>query len=235
LFIFIINSGCEPRASSSEWQITINHLTINNNSKPETKNRKPIPTELQQFYAKNRGAWRKWLEKNHKTSPGIWLLYYKKSTGKPRVEYNDAVEEALCFGWIDSMEKSLDEERFMQRFTPRKPKSGWSKSNKDRVEKLMKEGLMKEAGLNAIRIAQENGSWESLDKIYAPADQLEIPGDLKKAFARNKKAGANFEKFPVFAKRQFLHWINQAKRPETRKNRIRTIVQKSSMNEKPGM
>jgi len=191
--------------------------------------------ELKTFYASNRKAWRKWLEKNHQTSPGIWLIYYKKSSGKKRVPYNDAVEEALCFGWIDSTIKSIDDESFMQRFTPRKPKSGWSGLNKKRIEKLIAEGLMTEAGLEKIEIAKKNGSWESLDGIYAPAEQLHIPGDFNKALSKNKKANPNFENFPLFTRRQFLYWINAAKRPETRKARIAIAVKMCAANKRPGI
>lgn len=189
--------------------------------------------ELKKYYAKNRKAWRKWLEKNHAESPGIWLIYYKKSSGKPRVSYEDAVEEALCFGWIDSTVKSLDEEKFMQRFTPRKTRSGWSGINKNRVEKLLNDGLMTQAGLSKIETAKKDGSWNKLDKIYAPPDQLEIPPELQKAFSKNKKAEKNFAGFPVFIRRQFLSWIDDAKRPETRKMRIRQTLLMASANKKP--
>src|SRR5688572_3742631 len=191
--------------------------------------------ELKPFYAKDRKTWRRWLEKNHAKSPGIWLVYYKKASGKPRVTYNDAVEEALCFGWIDSTVKSLDEERYMQRFTPRKPKSGWSGINKERIDKIIASGLMTEAGIVKIEAAKKDGSWNSLDKIYAPADQLQLPAELEKAFYRNKKAKTNFDNFPVFTRRQFLYWINAAKRPETRKARVKQAVLMSAANKKPGI
>jgi len=192
-------------------------------------------SELKTFYAKDRKTWRRWLEKNHVKSTGIWLVYYKKASGKPRVSYNDAVEEALCFGWIDSTAKSLDDERYMQRFTPRKPKSGWSGINKERIEKIIASGLMTEAGLVKIEAAKKDGSWNSLDKIYAPADQLMAPPDLEKALLRNKKAKTNFNNFPVFTRRQFLSWINSAKRPETRQTRIKQAVLMSAANIKPGI
>jgi uncharacterized protein YdeI (YjbR/CyaY-like superfamily) len=192
-------------------------------------------SELKTFYAKDRKTWRRWLEKNHAKSPGIWLVYYKKASGKPRVTYNDAVEEALCFGWIDSTAKSLDEERYMQRFTPRKPKSGWSGINKERINKIIASGLMTEAGIVKIEAAKKDGSWNSLDKIYAPADQLLLPAELEKAFYRNKKAKTNFDNFPVFTRRQFLYWINVAKRPETRKARVKQAVLMSAANKKPGI
>jgi uncharacterized protein YdeI (YjbR/CyaY-like superfamily) len=191
--------------------------------------------ELKTYYAKDRKAWRNWLEKNHAKSAGIWLIYYKKSSGKRRVEYNDAVEEALCFGWIDSTTRPIDDEKYMQRFTPRKPKSGWSGLNKQRIERMIQKGLMTSVGLEKIEIAKKNGSWESLDKIYAPIEQLQIPDDLEKAFSKNKKAKTNFHNFPVFARRQFLYWINAAKRDETRKARIKQAVLMCAANKKPGI
>jgi uncharacterized protein YdeI (YjbR/CyaY-like superfamily) len=192
-------------------------------------------TELKSFYAKNRKAWRKWLEKNHAKSAGIWLIYYKKTSGKKRLEYNDAVEEALCFGWIDSTSRPLDEEKYMQRFTPRKPKSGWSSLNKQRIEKMIQQGLMAAAGLQKIDIAKKNGTWESLDKIYAPPDQLQMPDDLARAFSKNKKAKINFENFPVFTRRQFLYRINSAKKDETRKARVKQAVLMCAANKKPSV
>jgi len=194
----------------------------------------PTP-ELKSFYARDRKAWRKWLTENHVKSPGIWLIYYKVKSGKKRLEHNDAVEEALCFGWIDSTSRPLDEERYKQRFTPRKPNSGWSFLNKQRIKKMTAQGLMTAAGFEKIRVAKKNGSWERLDKIYAPAEQLQIPEDLSNAFSRNKKAKINFENFPVFARRQFLYWINSAKRDETRRARIRHSILMCSANRKPGI
>jgi uncharacterized protein YdeI (YjbR/CyaY-like superfamily) len=194
----------------------------------------PSP-ELKNYYARDRKAWRKWLEKNHAKSSGIWLIYNKRSSGKRRLEYNDAVEEALCFGWIDSTIRPLDDEKYMQRFTPRKPKSGWSGLNKQRVQRMIEQGLMTPSGLEKIETAKKNGSWESLDKIYAPIDQLQIPDELAKAFSRNKKAKNNFDNFPAFTRRQFLYWINAAKRDETRKARIKQAVLMCTANKKPGV
>ena len=185
--------------------------------------------ELRSFHAKDRNAWRKWLEKNHIASPGVWLIYYKKSSGKIRLEYNDAVEEALCFGWIDSTSRPIDEEKYMQRFTPRKPKSGWSGLNKKRIEKLKAEGSMTKAGLEKIEAAIKDGSWNSLDHI----DAVQLPEDLQKALSKNKKAKDNFENFPLFTKKQFLYRINSAKRPATRKVRIKLTVKMAAANKKP--
>ena len=187
--------------------------------------------ELKSFHPKTRNAWRKWLEKNHSASPGIWLIYNKKSTGKAKLLYNDAVEEALCFGWIDSTLRPIDDKRFMQRFTPRKPKSGWSGLNKKRIEKMTAEGLMTKAGLEKIEAAKKDGRWESLDHI----DAIKLPEDFEKALNSNKKAKTNFENFPQFSKKQFLYHINQAKTVTTRKQRIMLCVKMAAANKKPGI
>jgi uncharacterized protein YdeI (YjbR/CyaY-like superfamily) len=180
---------------------------------------------------KTRSQWRKWLEKNHAKSPGVWLTYYKKSTGKAKLVYNDAVEEALCFGWIDSTLRPLDDECFMQRFTPRKPRSGWSGLNKKRIEKMIAEGLMTKAGLEKIEAAKKDGSWKSLDHI----DAIQLPEDFEKALSKNKKAKANFESFPQFSKKQFLYHINLAKTVTTRKKRILLCVKMAAVNKKPSV
>ena len=190
-----------------------------------------VSSSLKSFYARNRKAWRKWLEKNHSKSQGVWLIYYKKSSGKERLEYSDAVEEALCFGWIDSTIRPIDHERYMQRFTPRKAKSGWSALNKRRIEKMIKQNLMTRAGLEKIEEAKKSGAWERLDHIEA----LQLPEDFEKALAKNKKAKINFENFPQFTKKQFLYRINSAKRPETRKERIKLLVKMAAVNKKPSI
>jgi len=182
-------------------------------------------------HPKTRSQWRKWLEKNHAKSPGTWLIYYKKSTGKAKLVYNDAVEEALCFGWIDSTLRPLDDECFMQRYTPRKPKSGWSGLNKKRIEKMIAEGLMTKAGLEKIEIAKKDGTWESLDHI----DAIQLPEDFEKALSKNKKAKVNFKNFPQFTKKQFLYHINSAKTEATRKKRIILCVKMSAANKKPSV
>ena len=190
----------------------------------------PSP-ELKTFHPKDRKAWHSWLEKNHAKSPGIWLIYNKKSTGKAKLVYNDAVEEALCFGWIDSTLRPLDDDRFMQRFTPRKSKSGWSGLNKKRIEKMITEGQMTKAGLEKIEAAKKDGSWQSLDHI----DAIQLPEDFEKALSKSKKAKTNFENFPQFTKKQFLYRINSAKRPETRKERIKLCVKMAAANKKPSI
>ena len=190
--------------------------------------------EYKTTHPKTRKAWRQWLEKNHATSPGIWLIYFKKETGKPRVSYDESVEEALCFGWIDSLPRKLDGERAMLKFTPRKPKSVWSQLNKTRVEKLIKEGLMREAGLTKIEQARKNGSWDILSASDQAAEKNHLPEALEIAFAQNKKAKENFLQFSLSIRRQFLSWIDSAKRPETKDTRIKQTVLMAAANKKPG-
>jgi uncharacterized protein YdeI (YjbR/CyaY-like superfamily) len=149
-------------------------------------------SDFEKVYARDRATFRKWLEQNHSTKVGIWLVYYKKNSGKPSISYPEAVKEALCFGWIDSKVNAIDDERYMQVFTPRKAKSVWSALNKKYLAELLAEGLIMEAGLKCIEVAKQNGQWESLDKVEA----LELPDELVRAFKKNKIAKANFEKFP---------------------------------------
>lgn len=174
----------------------------------------------------SRAAWRRWLRSNHASASGVWLQFYKKNAARPSVTYADAVEEALCFGWIDSLVKSLDEQSYVQLFTPRKHKSAWSRSNKERVERLIAAGLMTAAGLEKIELARRNGSWESLDSVEA----LEIPDDLRRALARNRKARENFEKLSPSRKKQLLYSVNGARRPETRRKRIREVIAAAAGN-----
>ena len=179
-------------------------------------------------YAPNRRAWREWLADNHATSPGVWLIYYKKKTGKPRVSYDEAVEEALCFGWIDSRPNKLDEERYQQLFSPRKPNSPWSKLNKDRVERLTRDGLMTAAGLTKVEQAQQNGAWT----IYDAIEELSIPPDLGAALSADAVANANFAAFSASSKKNILWWIASAKRPETRAKRIAETVRLAAQNQR---
>jgi uncharacterized protein YdeI (YjbR/CyaY-like superfamily) len=185
--------------------------------------------QLERYYPQSREEWRRWLEKNHQTSPGIWLIYYKKGTEEPTVAYEDAVEAALSFGWIDSKVNALDEKRYMQVFTPRKPGSTWSKLNKNRVTKLLKQGLMTPAGLEKVESAKKDGSWNMLSDV----EDLILPDDLKKALAVDEKAEINFNQFNDSSKKQILWWVASAKRPETRKRRIRKIVEMAAQNKKP--
>jgi uncharacterized protein YdeI (YjbR/CyaY-like superfamily) len=185
--------------------------------------------QLDNFHATERKEWRQWLEKNYRSSLGVWVIYYKVKSGKPSVRYSEAVKEALCFGWIDSKVKSLDEERYMQIFTPRKPKSVWSKLNKQYIEELIEQGLITPSGLEKIEAAKQDGSWNKLDAI----EQLIIPADLKKALEANETANRYFEAFSNSSKKNILFWIESAKRPETRLRRIEQTISSAMQNKNP--
>lgn len=190
--------------------------------------------EYKTTHPKSRSEWRQWLQKNHTTSPGVWFTYFKKETGKPRVSYEEAVEEALCFGWIDSLPRKLDNERTMLKFTPRKPKSVWSQLNKTRIEKLIADKKMMQAGFASIAIAKENGSWDTLTASDNAAANNQMPDDLNTLFLKNKKAKENFQQFSYSIRKQFLSWIDAAKRPETRTARLQQTVLMAKANTKPG-
>jgi uncharacterized protein YdeI (YjbR/CyaY-like superfamily) len=177
------------------------------------------------YYAPDRADWRRWLSEHHTTSAGVWLVYYKKESGKTRVTYDEAVEEALCFGWIDSVVNSIDEFCYKQLFTPRKPKSNWSKLNKERVERLTAAGLIEPAGQLLIDLAKSTGTWEALDGVEA----LEVPPDLAEAFAANPTARTYWEGFSRSVRRGILEWLLNAKRPETRAARVTQIVQMAAI------
>ncbi|MBW4604156.1 MAG: YdeI/OmpD-associated family protein [Calothrix sp. FI2-JRJ7] len=184
---------------------------------------------LKSVYASSRQEWRQWLRENHSTCIRIWLIYYKVKSGKPSVKYSEAVKEALCFGWIDSKVKSLDAERYMQIFTPRKPKSVWSKLNKQYIEELIEQGLMTEAGLIKIEAAKLDGSWTTLDAIEA----LIIPDDLQLALQANEIAFQNFQGFSSTSKKNILLWVTSARRLETRLKRIEQTVNAAAQNKNP--
>lgn len=184
------------------------------------------------LHVTNRKDWRKWLSENHATEKEIWLVYYKKHTGKPRVPYDDAVEEALCFGWIDSIVKTIDNETYMQKFTPRKAKSNWSDSNKRRVENLLEAGAMAEAGSKTIEIAKSNGSW---DRVIASTQQFEMPVEFQAALSDNKNAKDFFDSLTPAYQRQYVGWIGSAKRPETSQKRVKESMVLLSKKQKLGM
>ena len=181
---------------------------------------------IERYYAPDRRAWREWLEQHHAGSSGVWLIYYKKESGKPRVPYDEAVEEALCFGWVDSRPNVLDDERYMQLFSPRKPGSPWSRLNKRRVERLIAQGLMAPAGMAAIEAAKRDGSWD----VYDAIEDLTVPDDLRAALAANDEARAYFDAFSPTSKKNILWWIASARRPETRAKRIEETVRLAAQN-----
>lgn len=174
--------------------------------------------------------WAAWLEEHHRTSGGAWLVSWKKATGRQTVSYEEAITEALRFGWIDSIARTLDDERTMLWFGPRRPGSGWARSNKERIARLEREGRLEPAGAAVVAAARADGSWTMLDDVEA----LVVPPDLDAALARSPEARSNWDAFPPSVRRAYLWWIVQAKRPETRRRRIEQTAVKAARNERPG-
>lgn len=173
-------------------------------------------SRLPEIHPKTRAGWRSWLKKNHGSSDGVWLIYYRATTGKRRLSWEDAVQEALCFGWIDSKVQPIDDERYRQIYTPRKPQSVWSKVNKQYIDELIEAELMTGAGLRAVEVAKENGSWSLLE----PVDALIVPEDLAFALRGSERAQAAYEALSTSAKRAMLYSLYSAKREETRAKRV---------------
>lgn len=188
--------------------------------------KKPSLEELERVHPKSRKQWRAWLERNHLKSPGVWLVTYKKETGKPRIDYAEVVEELLCFGWVDSKASKLDDERSMLLCTPRKPKSAWSRPNKERVARLTAEGLMAPRGVELVELAKRTGTWDALNDVEA----LVEPEDLKARLDTSRAARTNWDAFPRSVKRGILEWILNAKRPETRQKRIEETASQAAKN-----
>jgi uncharacterized protein YdeI (YjbR/CyaY-like superfamily) len=176
---------------------------------------------MKTVYAKDRRQWRTWLEKNHGQCDEIWLVYYKKNSGKPRIPYEEAVEEALCFGWIDGKIKKIDEACFAQRFTPRRPRSSWNDTNIQRAERLIAEGKMTPAGLAAFNSKQR-------------AEPLvdEIPKNLEAKFRKQSTAWKNYQNFPPYYRRMTARWVADAKKEETRLGRLQKLIELSARNER---
>ena len=171
-----------------------------------------------------RAAWRRWLTRNHATSSGVWPVYYKKHAAAKRLTYEAALLEALCFGWIDSRIRALDQDRCRQIFSPRNAKSVWSMPNKARIVQLIAQGLMRPAGQAKIDAAKADGSWYQLDA----AESLEMPADLTRKLRRNASARRNFLALSAWARKRLLWWIHSAKRPETRQRRIGQLLERVS-------
>jgi uncharacterized protein YdeI (YjbR/CyaY-like superfamily) len=176
------------------------------------------------YHAETRAAWRAWLEQNHASVRGVWLASWRNSTGRPAVPYPEVVEEALCFGWIDSTVNILDEERGLQLLTPRKPRSTWTRLNRQRVAELEAAGLMTEAGRRAVEVARANGWWTILD----PVEDLIEPADLAAALDAMPQARKEWDAFPPSARKMMLWWVVSAAKPDTRARRIATIVSKAA-------
>jgi uncharacterized protein YdeI (YjbR/CyaY-like superfamily) len=185
-----------------------------------------------ELYVKTRQEWRKWLEENHSSVQGIWLIYYKKPSGKPRIPYNDAVEEALCFGWIDSKIKRVNDDYYIQWFTPRRPGSKWSKLNIGRVQKLIQEGRMRQEG---VSVYEETTKKPKLIIDFTEENNIPVPEDLSEALKNNIVAYNNFINFPPSSRKLYVRWLISAKRVETRHDRITKIVERSEKNMRAGM
>ena len=185
--------------------------------------------EVEVYCPHDKEDWRKWLELNHQKKDAVWLIFYKKKSPNYNLSWSESVDEALCFGWIDSVKKSIDTEKYKQYFSKRKPKSNWSKINKDKVKGLIEQGLMEEAGFKSIDIAKENGSWTLLDEVEA----LVIPKELQDELANHKGAMEYFERLSKSDKKILLYWVVSAKRTETRQKRILEIAESASKNLKP--
>lgn len=176
--------------------------------------------------------WHDWLERNHRTDRGVWLVFYKRGSGRPWLDYDGALDEALCFGWIDSLIRKIDESRCARKFTPRKPASKWSEINKRRVARLAAEGRMTAAGLAVVAAARANGWWDRPDR---PPVVEETPGELVAALEQNETARRYFEQLAPAHRRQFVMWIATAKRPETRERRLRESLELLEQGRKLGL
>lgn len=185
--------------------------------------------EIETYCPKSQADWRKWLKKNHQSKQSIWLVYFRVSTKIASITWSEAVDEALCFGWIDSTKKTIDKERYMQYFSKRKINSTWSKINKEKVTNLIQNNLMTKAGLESIEIAKQNGSWIILDDV----ENLIIPEDLKIALNKNEGSMEFFQSQSKSMKKIMLYWLMSAKRIETRKKRIAEIAQSASKGIRP--
>lgn len=184
------------------------------------------------LYVVNRADWRAWLEENHARETEVWLIYYKKHTGRPSVSYDDAVEEALCFGWIDSTARRLDEERYTQRYTPRKDTGNWSEPNRRRVRKLIEAGMMTEAGMLKI----DEGILDAPpEEMGTKKKELEVPQFFKDALMKRRKAWDNFNGLAPSYRREYVAWITDAKREDTRERRLKEAVCLLSENKRLDM
>ena len=184
--------------------------------------------EAPQVHADDPATWRAWLEANHQAARGAWLVTWRPASGRQSLGYEAAVEEALCFGWVDSTGGRVDDERSKLYFAPRKTRSPWAATNKARVERLIVEHRIAPAGLAAIERAKANGSWESLDTV----ERMEVPDDLASALGLRPPAAASFAAFPASARKMMLAWVALARRPETRQARVAKIAEAAARNER---
>ncbi len=188
-----------------------------------------VVEEIEIFYPKNKAEWRNWLEINHKTKQSVWIVFYKKAYKKPTLTWSESVDEALCFGWIDSKKIAIDHEKSYQFFSKRKAKGTWSKINKHKILILEAQDLMTPAGNAIIELAKQNGSWTILDEV----DNLEMPDDFKAALESKTNAISFYSGLSNSIKKMMLYWLKSAKRPETREKRISEIVELADKGQKP--
>jgi uncharacterized protein YdeI (YjbR/CyaY-like superfamily) len=184
--------------------------------------------KIKVFTPASRQEWRQWLEQHHESSTKVWLRLFKKQSGIPSITYDQALDEALCFGWIDSVANSLDENSFLQYFAKRNPRSKWSRVNKEKVKRLEEQGLMTDAGRAAIQLAKDTGTWQALDEV----ENLTVPPDLQELLEMNPEALQYFNAFPRSVRRAILEWIQAAKKPETRMKRIHHTAEMAAQNKR---
>lgn len=180
-----------------------------------------MPDDYPQLELADRDAWERWLERNHETASGVWLRFAKKASGRTTVGYAEAVDVALCFGWIDGQVQRLDDDHYLQKFTPRRKRSRWSQINTERVARLVGEGRMRPAGRAQVELAKADGRW---DAAYPSPARAQVPEDLQAALDRNERAAETFGSLSKSARYTILYAIGDAKRPETRARRIRKYV-----------
>lgn len=185
--------------------------------------------DIDTFCPSSQAEWRKWLEENHNSKQSVWVIQYKKKANVPTISWNESVDEALCFGWVDSIRKTIDEEKFMQFFCKRKAKSTWSKINKEKVVQLIAQNLMSGAGYKSIELAKQNGSWTILDEV----EELTIPIDLEIAFKIKPGSADYFLTLSKSVKKAILQWLMFAKRVETRTKRVNEIAELAAQGLKP--
>ena len=187
---------------------------------------------VEQLRLSSRNEWRAWLEKNYATKREVWLIYCKKHTGVPSIPYEDSVEEAICFGWIDGIIKRIDDERCARKFIPRRSRSRWSESNKKRVEKVINEGRMTEAGMARVDDAKRSGEWFKSNVV---PKNLILPAFIEEALTKNKKASENFNKLAESYKKLYVRWISNPKREKTRLRRLEEAIDLLEQNKKLGL
>ncbi len=184
---------------------------------------------IEEFCPKDSNHWREWLEENHQRKEAVWLIFYRKNSPKYNLGWSESVDEAICFGWIDSVKQTIDAESYRQYFTKRKAKSNWSKVNKEKIKSLIDQGRMTEAGHRSIEVAKANGSWTILDSV----EDLIVPEDLNTALAAHEGALAFFDGLSRSSKKILLYWVVSAKREETRKKRILEVATNANNGLKP--